>query len=181
MQSTELTSNVTQATFLEFFDEYQAACEAVTKSLGERREVMKRIESVGIVKQSFLTARKLADISGERRQQEFFALHTYMGLLGKPLTLEAVPPPPDGTIGDHQRRKVESDGFSAGRHGHDRQTFNKWAPGSLLYQVFDDAWVQGQEALEEAKAKADGEAEEPKRRGRPPGSRNKPRSANGAA
>lgn len=181
MQSmTELGSNLTQATFLEFFDEYQAACNAVTSALGERRDVIKRAEGAGINRRGFLNARSLAEQSGEKRQQEFIATHTYMGYLGKPLTMDPIPAPIDNTITEHQRRKVEGDGFQAGRHDQNRQSGNTWAPGSLLYQVYDDAWVAGQEALEAAKAKAAPPPEEPRRPGRPRGSRNRPKNGNGS-
>jgi hypothetical protein len=181
----EFEQNVSRATILEFFDEYDQADNTVAEAVGFRKDLLARMTGEGIRVPAYIQMRKLSRQSGEEREKHDRAVRYYMACIGKPLGIgtaaaaEAPTPEEDRSITEHQRRKVHGDGVAAGRAGHARDT-NSWSPGSLLYAIYDEGWREGAEALaqttvQEEPAAANGEAA-PKRLGRPPGSRNRPGS-----
>lgn len=171
-------SNLTQATYLEFIDAYTDADTAVAEKVNERKALrVKGKTEYGIDLEAFDQMRKLEKQSGEARAATQRAIHQYMAWIGKPL--------PDGTddddrpvkqpapaeINEIQVRQVKTAGFSAGRAG-DSRDLNSWSPGSLLYQIWDESWHEGRDAL--AQDQLDKPEVKP-RRGRPKGARNKPK------
>jgi hypothetical protein len=171
--------NVTQATFLQFIDEYHGVDQAVAEAVGMRKDLRKRIRGAGLNLAAFDRARTEAEKSGDKREDEDREFRQYMNWLGKPIGYQAdwvgAPPPPDGedtaAIAEHQIHQVETHGRAAGEAGHNRGS-NPWSPGTMLYTVWDESWMAGQEVI----ARKMGLAETPpRRRGRPPGARNRPK------
>lgn len=171
-----------QTVLLKLLDEYDDADQAVAEKVGLRKDLRKRILGAGLNLTAFDRARKLADQSGEQRETEDHELRRYMAWMGKPLghqaEIFAAPEPgpsgnghDDAAVSEHQVHRVDTGGFVAGKAGRDRGG-NPWTPGTFLYQIWNTGWVRGQEALAQTLV------DEPKRRpGRPPGAKNKNRSA----
>jgi hypothetical protein len=178
-------SNVSRATFLEFFDRYAAADQAVAEAVGDRKGLRAEMKGAGIPLPAFDQARRDAVKSGDKREELDRAYRQMMGWLGKPLNVNSSngydhdePQPAPSTLAEPARRKIHLDGFTAGRAGHSRDT-NTWTPGSETYRIFDEGWSEGDAERLAAQQQAGPEAE-PKRRGRPPGSRTRKRTGNGA-
>lgn len=191
--------NVSRATFLAFMDEYADVDAGVRESVGKRKDLRARIVGAGFKIGPFDRCRKEADKSGEKREEEDREYRRDMGWLGKPVGVyyvrangadgaegeEEDDDEPAAAVSEHQLRQIEAGGFAAGKSGHAR-VVNPWTPGTLSYQVYDEAWIRGADALAAAKVK---EAPPParvvavpgapRRRGRPPGSKNRPKT-NGA-
>jgi hypothetical protein len=176
MQTTaDFGSNVSRNTFLEFFDRYTAANQAVAEAVGDRKGLRSEMKGAGI---------DMAAFDQDRAYRQM------MDWLGKPLNLNGsanghdttdTPMTAPSTLAEPARRKIHLDGFTAGRAGHSREA-NTWSPGSETYRTFDEGWTEGNAERLAAQAETGPEAE-PKRRGRPPGAggrRRKPAAGNGA-
>jgi hypothetical protein len=183
-------SNVSRATFLEFVDAYSEADQAVAEKVGARKDLRARIKGAGFTLAAFDRARKEAEKSGDKREAEDREFRRYMDWLGKPIGFQtemfteaatAPPAPPNGhdlaQPSEIQQSRVRDDGTIAGKTGRDRGT-NPWSPGTLLYTVWDTAWAAGAEVLAQSREPEPGAK---RGRGRPPGSRNKPKGAAAAA
>lgn len=187
--SEERQTNITQSTFLQFVDEYNDVDQAVSEAVGMRKDLRKRIRGAGLNLAAFDRARVQAEKSGDKREEEDREFRRYMGWLNKPIGYQSdwidperraaiSPNGPDGgediaAVSEHQKRQVELAGHSAGEAGRDRDA-NPWSPGTLLYTVWDGAWLDGQEVLA---SKILPPETAPRKRGRPPGSRNRPRAS----
>jgi uncharacterized protein (UPF0335 family) len=179
-------ANVTQATFLQFIDELDNADQMVAEAVGNRKDVRKRCVGAGLNIKAVDQARKVAEQSGDKREQHDRDFRQYMLWLGKPMGYQAdwidperrAPSSPNGedltAVSEHQQQQVERAGRAAGEAGRDRSS-NPWSPGHLLAQLWDQQWLAGQEALARKIGPTESAAP-PKRRGRPPGSRNRPRA-----
>jgi hypothetical protein len=191
MQTTaEFGSNVSRNTFLEFFDRYTAANQAVAEAVGDRKGLRSEMKGAGIDMAAFDQASRDALKSGDKRDDQDRAYRQMMDWLGKPLNLNGsanghdttdTPMTAPSTLAEPARRKIHLDGFTAGRAGHSREA-NTWSPGSETYRTFDEGWTEGNAERLAAQAETGPEAE-PKRRGRPPGAggrRRKPAAGNGA-
>jgi hypothetical protein len=178
-------ANLTQASFLQFIDELDNADQMVAEAVGNRKDVRKRCIGAGLNIKAVDQARKVAEQAGDKREQHDRDFRQYMLWLGKPMGFQANwidpdhgnAPAPNGqdmaAVSEHQQQQVERAGRAAGEAGRDRGA-NPWSPGHVLAQLWDQQWLAGQEAL----ARKIGPTESavpPKRRGRPPGSRNRPR------
>jgi ribosome modulation factor len=75
----------------------------------------------------------------------------------------------------HELKRIDHEGEAAGKAGHHRDA-NPYTPGTEYAQRWDSAWLRGQAELAETLG-----PETPKRRGRPPGSKNKPKTGVEAA
>jgi hypothetical protein len=184
-------SNVSRTTFLEFFDRYAAADQAVAEAVGDRKGLRAEMKGAGIDMAAFDQASRDALKSGDKRDDQDRAYRQMMAWLGKPLNLNGAPnghdtsdepmtATPPSTLAEPARRKIHLDGFTAGRAGHSRDA-NTWSPGSETYRIFDEGWAEGDAERRSAQAETGPEAE-PKRRGRPPraGGRSRKRTGNGA-
>jgi hypothetical protein len=192
MESTSAAGgNVTQATFLQFVDEYSDVDQAVAQAVGMRKDLRKRIRGAGLNLAAFDRSRAEAEKSGDKREEEDREFRRNMAWLGKPIGFQAdwvgAPstssgPRPNGedtaAVAEHQVHQVEAHGEAAGEAGRERGA-NPWSPGTLLYQTWDTAWMAGQETL--ARKLGPAEALAPRKRGRPPGARNKPKPGVSAA
>jgi hypothetical protein len=176
--------NVTQATFLAFIEELDNADQMVAEAVGNRKDTRKRAIGAGLNMKAVDQARKVAEQSGDKRDQHDRDFRQYMVWLSKPMGYqydwidpERRPASPNGedlaAVSEHQQHQVEMAGRAAGEAGRDRDR-NPWSPGHLLHQTWDSAWLAGQEAL--ARKIGPSEAPAPRKRGRPPGSRNRPRA-----
>jgi hypothetical protein len=176
--------NVTRSTYLEFYDAYAAADALVAEAVGARKDLRARIKGAGFLLGPFDRARKEAEKSGDMREAEDAEFRRNMEWLGKPVGFqttiftEAEAPAggaPNGhdtaAVSEHQRRRVSDAGHTAGLHGYVRDG-NPWSPGTLLYQVWDSGWHQGAEMLAQSRVPEPGSK---RPRGRPPGSRNRPK------
>jgi hypothetical protein len=184
-------SNTTRAGFLQFIDAYTACDAKVAEAVGERKGLRQRIKGAGYTLAAFDRARKEAEKSGDKREAEDREFRRYMDWLGKPLGFQtemftdaeagvraAAPNGHDlAAVSEHQRNRVRLDGEAAGKGGRDRGT-NPWSPGTLLYTEWDIAWSTGAEALAQSRVPEPGTR---RGRGRPPGSRNRPKNGQGAA
>lgn len=191
--------NVSKASFLAFFDEYTDVDAAVAEAVGMRKDLRARIKGAGLNLSAFDRARKEAEKSGERREAEDREYRRNLEWLGKPLGYQstmgfaaAPQAAANGAMGgadreaslaaekaavsEHQAHQVSDAGHAAGLGGRARDQ-NPWSPGSYLYQVWDGGWNIGAEALAQSQLPSDAA---PKRRGRPPGSRNRRRGNSGA-
>jgi hypothetical protein len=190
MQTAVGDGNITQATFLEFVDEYTTADQLVAEALGARKDLRKRIKGAGLNLSAFDRARAEAEKAADVREEEDREFRRNMDWLGKTLGYQAdffgggEPAVPEGAngvdgegISEHQVRQVEQAGLNAGRLGHERGS-NPWSPDTFLHEHWDDMWVAGQEEIARSMGPQEESAETVRRgRGRPPGTRNKPKDA----
>jgi ribosome modulation factor len=189
--SGESDGNVTKATFLQFYDEYTDVDAAVAEAVGMRKDLRARIKGAGLNLHAFDRARKEAEKSGERREAEDREYRRNLEWLGKPLGYQSTMgypeqrPPANGddrfkaadaAVSEHQAHQVSDAGHAAGLGGRARDQ-NPWTPGTFLHQAWAGGWNIGAEALAQSQLPSDAA---PKRRGRPPGSRNRRRGNSGA-
>jgi hypothetical protein len=190
MQTTAVDGNVSQATFLAFIDEYAEADQLIAEAVGARKDLRKRIKGAGLRLSAFDRARAEAEKAAEEREEEDREFRRNMVWLGKPMGHQAdffggvEPAVPEGANGvddeglsEHQVRQVEQAGLDAGRLGHERGS-NPWSAGTFLHEHWDEMWLAGQ-VEEIARMGPQVESAEAVRRGRgrPPGTRNKPKDA----
>jgi hypothetical protein len=197
MQATtdgEVDGNVSKASFLQFIDEYTDVDAAVAEAVGMRKDLRARIKGAGLNLSAFDRARKEAEKSGERREAEDREYRRNLEWLGKPLGYQSTMGYPAGpaangedredrlaaeeaAVSEHQAHQVSDAGHTAGKQGRARDQ-NPWTPGTYLHQVWDGGWNIGAEALAQSQLPSD---TAPKRRGRPPGSRNRRSKGNSGA
>jgi hypothetical protein len=174
-------SNVTRETFLGFVEELDNADQMVAEAVGNRKDVFKRAEGAGLKKSALIQARKVAQQAGEKREQHDRDFRQYMLWFGKPLGYQGDLFAPDGPalrarpsngeeISEHQANQIAAEGRKAGEAGRNRGN-NPWSPGTDSAERWDAGWLEGQAALAATLAPP----ETPRRRGRPPGSRNRPK------
>lgn len=162
-------SNVTQASYLGFVQQYKDADEAVAAAVGERKDLRKIIKGAGINLKAFDRTRKDAEKSGEIREEEDREYRRYMAWIGKPVGFQAEmfadsprTEADEHAVAEHQVTQAEEAGAIAGRNGVDRSR-NPWTPGTFLWEQYDRGWMRGQEQLAATLTPSDA----PKRRGRP--------------
>jgi hypothetical protein len=174
-------SNVTQETFLAFIEELDNADQMVAEAVGNRKDVYKRAEGAGLNKPALIEARRVAQQSGERRDRHHRDVRQYMLWYGKPIGYQGDLLAPDGpatrsrssngeTVSEHQANQIEAEGRNAGEAGRNRSE-NPWSPGTFTAERWDAGWLEGQAAIAATMAPP----ETARRRGRPPGSRNRPK------
>jgi hypothetical protein len=198
----ESHAEVTQAAYLEMLDKYEDVEERIAEAKGvvadlhaERKGLRQAIKGMGIPLAAWDDSRADAKISGQVRQEKYAWYVQLMEWQSKPVGYQATmgaeyrePTDEDkDAISIHHARQIADGGKAAGRAGHER-TSNPWSPATYQWQLWDTNWLDGAEELAQRKVASDAakEAKEakqsddaPKRRGRPAGSRNKPKG-NGA-
>jgi hypothetical protein len=154
----------------------------VAEAVGNRKDTWKRAIGAGLDKDALIRARKLAEKAGDKRELEDRRVRLYMLWLDKPLGFQGDLIAPDGPalrtrpsngeeISEHQVHQIEAEGRKAGEAGRNRGD-NPWSPGTYPAESWDAGWLEGQTAI--AATMAPPEAAQ-RRRGRPPGSRNRPK------
>lgn len=173
------TPEVTQEQFLRFLERYDEADQTIADAVGDRKNLRTEIKTAGGKNflKAFDRARKDADRSGEARTLEDQHYRRMMAWMHKPVGFQAEllePETPAAVVAFdvHQLKKVDNEGFDAGKTGRRRDSC-PWSPGTEAAQRWNSAWLRGQETIAETLA-PDG----PKPKGRPRGSKNK--SKNGA-
>jgi hypothetical protein len=189
MQSQEIPDtygNITQATFLQFVDEYMDVDAAVDQAVGMRKDLRKRIKGAGISLAAFDRARRESGKSEDMREQDDREFRRLMAWLGKPIGTQGdlfEPPPPNDEFeedGDDEAEyspdqiyQTESAGRAAGEAGRPRDQ-NPWGVGSTMHARWDQGWMAGQGHLAERMRPESGNGAR-RGPGRPPGSRNRPK------
>jgi uncharacterized protein (UPF0335 family) len=150
-------TNITQSTFLAFIEELDNADQMVAEAVGNRKDVYKRAEGAGLKKKALIQARKVAEQSGDLRDEHDRDFRLYMLWLGKPIgyqsdwiDLSAGPLHPTARIlprsaSTSSTRSSSPDALRARPGAIATPIRGRRAP--LLYQTFDDAWLAGQEVL----------------------------------
>lgn len=171
----ERTPEVSQAQFLEFLDRYAAQDRYVEEAVADRKELRAEIKAAGIPLAAFDRARRDADASGEVREEIELWYRRLMAWLQKPVGFQAsMDFAADGSgtaaLSVHDLKTIDNAGYEAGKGGRRRDSCS-YTPGTEAAQRWDQAWLRGQSELADALSDAP-----PKRgRGRPPGSKNRPR------
>lgn len=115
---------------------------------------------------------------GSQRQQEDAAYRQAMAWMGKPVLFQEEFSFSPKTAGEAEMHRIDGEGYEAGKAGHSSDD-NPWTPGEERFARWQSAWSRGfTEFVEEQKrlaAEMGPKAGDPPRRGRPPGSRNKPK------
>jgi hypothetical protein len=188
-------SNVSNETILEFIREATATKRAIEEATGRHRAVLKRAKNAGcnpkIISSAIVSRRQdPAVVVSEVRETvrtfnlvgiEMGSSDLFGGWSGE-ITEKAAE--------QHSAFSVKEAGYEAGKAGTDRAG-NPHEPGSPFHQRWDEGWIAGQAAIaarmmpgatqanasrkRPERTEATGAAPEPKRRGRPPGSKNRPK------
>lgn len=184
LSSERAGNGITSAEFLSYFDRHDAieqeltgAQETVRSIRRRRKDLRDTIKADGINMAAFDRARTDEARSGEEREAEDRKYREYMAWLKKPVgfqqAMEFSPAEPT----THDLHKVESGGLDAGKRG-DRADRNPWTPGTEAFVRFHAGWLRGQALKVTADIKPAESLVQPaelRRRGRPAGSRNKPK------
>ena len=170
---------VSQALFLEYVERHRVLSQQVSEASQDRKDFLGKVKTEfgkpGY--RAFLAALKAAEQPGEDREIQHLSFRRMMEWLNKPLGFQedmfSAPEKSNVVPLDvGQIKLVDAEGEAAGRGGKRRES-NPWTPSTEQYERWDTAWLRGQSQIA-ATLKPDDDGE-PKRRGRPPGSRNKPK------
>lgn len=195
-------NSVSQGAFLAFLDRYSDADTAVEEAVSDRKNLRSEIKAAGIPLHAFDRARKDLEKSGTVRENEEGWYRRMMAWARKPVGFQASLDMPSSdpdlaAFNTHELHGIDTQGLEAGKNGRRRDS-NSYTPGTEAYQRWDTAWVRGQASIAERMAPqstaangaaapngaaspdggtgpAAGEDAAPKRRGRPRGSRNRPK------
>lgn len=173
-------ANVTQATYLEFYQKYEdvendlADAQETVRSIRRRRkDLRKTIEASGMNLDGFDRAMRDGKRSGIEREAEDQAYRQFMAWQRKPVGTQGIMPFEDAegsaAADTHQLHEIHNDGFSAGKGGY-KADLNPWTPGTAQFERWHTAWTQGQaEKVAELGDAPPNGAGAPRRVGRPPG------------
>jgi hypothetical protein len=172
----QVLKGVSQTEFLDWLKEMRELDDDVQAAADRRKakmaEIKRRIGKDEFA--SFQSVRKGAEMPGESRERRELARRKMMQWLNKPLGHQASldiesEDPNVVAFNAHSLRQLDIEGETAGKAGRRRDS-NPYTPGTEAAQRWDVAWLKGQSTIAASMA-----PEEPRRRGRPPGSRNRPR------
>ena len=154
-------------------DELLDAKETVRSINRRRKDLRKLIAIEGHDIDEFDRALKDAKRSGAEREAADKIYRRNMEWLGKPIGYQtaldlAGAAPVEFSVSELKR--VDREGFDAGKAG-ERADRNSYSPGTEAFARWHSAWLRGQaeKVTDEIKP-----PDAPKRRGRPPGSKNRP-------
>lgn len=191
LSSERAGNGITSAEFLAYVDrhdvleERQTAAETVLKDAQagvravkrEKKDLRKIMAGDGINLAAFDRAMVDEKRSGEEREVEDRRYREFMAWLKKPVgfqqAMEFAPAEPT----THELHKAESGGLEAGKRG-DRADSNPWTPGTEAFVRFHAGWLRGQALKVTADIKPAESLVQPaelRRRGRPAGSKNRPK------
>jgi hypothetical protein len=150
------------------------AKETVRSINRRRKDLRKLIANEGHDIDEFDRALKDAARSGAEREAADNIYRRNMEWLGKPVGHQtaldlagAAPAPMQWSV--HDLKRVDREGFDAGKAG-ERADRNSYSPGTEAFARWHSSWLRGQAEKVEKEIKPTADA--PKRRGRPPGSKN---------
>ena len=160
---------------LDFHDRYDDADQAVAEAVAARKDLRAAIKSAGIALSGFDRARRDRNRSGAVREAEHAEYLRQMQWLGKPVGTQA------GFNFDIEERDlgdIDSEGERAGFAGKRRES-NPWTPRTEAADRWDEGWLRGDAQRQDAEPEEEVEEAPPpqRRRGRPLGSRNRPKLA----
>jgi hypothetical protein len=184
-------SNVSPAQFHAWLEEYEERDREVADAVAARKDLRAKIKANGCPLGAFDRARRDAEVSAGKRDHEEHWYQTMMAWLGKPVPMggQATLDLGDETneaILKHQLEQAERSGYERGRKGNGTANDNPWPPGSEGHQRWHNGYMRGQTEIaatldpnrpQSAKANGAGTG----RRGRPAGSKNKPKGDRGGA
>lgn len=145
-------SNVTQATFLEFYDELVSAKAAVDGAQGTYRNILKRAKGANVNIDMLRASMKLANQDRLRRETDFRDLQQMMIWLEKPLGTQGsldLPETAPASTGDkdaaatHLLNEAEREGVEAGKHGANIASC-PYQVGTEHHQRWTTGWHSGQ-------------------------------------
>lgn len=176
--------NMTQLDALKFLDRYADVDEQVKQALARRKELRAEIEAAGCPKPAWDRFKKDRELSGVLRERYDGAYRQLMIYDRKPVgytvsadTLndpDADPATKHMVVADMKR--IDAEAEEAGAAGR-RRDLNPYPPGSEEAQRYDVSWLRGQSTIAERMGATGQDNGAPRRRGRPPGSKNKAREA----
>lgn len=185
------SNGASQAAYLAFVQRYADADRDVRQAVAARKDLRAAIKAAGIPLPSFDRARKDADVSGEMRENLDQWYRKLMAWQRKPVGfqggLDLGEAATEQQWDVHELHAVDNQGFDSGKGGRNRDS-NPWTPGTEAFQRWDNAWIRGQAEIAStlgdkpaarkptaANGSAANGATAAKPRGRPRGSRNKPK------
>lgn len=178
----EVLKGVTQAAYLRWHNEMDEIDAAVESALADRKEKLAAIKAGLGGKDDFAAfkrARKDREMSGEARERRELSYRKQMAWLSKPVgfqpTMDLPAGAPEAVVAFNAGalKRIDHEGETAGAAGRKREE-NPYTPGTEQAQRWDVAWLRGQARI--ADSMAPGGGPELRRRGRPPGSRNRPKT-----
>lgn len=190
-------TNVSPDMYIGWLEEYDAADEAIAQAVAERKDLRAKIKAAGIPLKAFDRARADAAKASAVREHEAVWYQTMLAWQGKPVGYQASMDLDDDAMAAAYQRRLsvaDKEGYETGKAGRAADECS-WPAGSEGAQRWLSAWTRGQsdkvwaendpaKAAEKPKTakvngangSANGHAE-PKRRGRPKGSKNQPKAA----
>jgi hypothetical protein len=168
--------DATAAIVFDYLDRYEEADERVKVANKARKELRTEIEKTGIPLEAWDSFRRDREKPGHLRQRIDAARAQLMEWDLKPVGYQGQMEF-KAEVADLKR--VDGEGFDAGKTGIKREA-NPFTPGTEIFVRWDTAWLRGY-AENPAATQGDGgeNGEVRRRRGRPPGSKNKPKDATG--
>lgn len=176
----QILKGIDQAKFLTWLDEMRELDQQVASVTADRKKKLAVIKAElggDDEFQAFQRARKDADMSGEARERRELAYRRMMFWQSKPVGWQASMDLQSEdedivAVNVHELKRIDHLGEAAGKNGQ-RRDANPYTPGTEYAQRWDSAWLRGQAAIAATLAP---DGQQPRRRGRPPGSRNKPKT-----
>jgi ribosome modulation factor len=169
-------TNVSPVQYQGWMEEYEGIDREIREAVGQRKDLRSRIRAAGVPLAAFDRARKDSDVAASVREHEDTWYRTFLAWEGKgvsvggqaslelDMTDDAV-----ASMYAQRLRQAETDGHAAGAAGRGGDDCS-WPSGSEGAQRWHAGWQEGQRGLAEKL-----ETTPPRRAGRPPGSKNKPK------
>lgn len=186
MPPNKIMPGVDRAEYLKMHNELDEIESVVESALADRREKLAQIKARLGDKNDFAmfkVVRKDMELSGESREQRVQSYKKQMEWIGRPVNFQATmdlasdTPPVVVQMNIAELRRIDREGEAAGKAGHDRAG-NSYTPGTEQAARWDQAWLRGQSTIAASMAPPSTSAADGpqlRKRGRPPGSRNRPK------
>jgi len=161
---------------LDFHDRYDDADQRVREAVAARKDLRAAVKAAGIRLAGFDRARRDRTRSGAEREADNVEYERQMAWFGKPVGTQAGF---NFDANDFDLDGIDSEGERAGFAGKRRES-NPWTPRTEAADRWDEGWLRGDAQRQDAEPEEDEIEEAPppqRRRGRPLGSRNRPKLA----
>ena len=165
--------DATQSLMYDFLARHEEIVERRQALNKQKRELIKEIEKAGIPKeawQHFISTRAQAGVIRERIDAAWRQLMMWDA---KPVGVQSGMDLTQTEVGEpnvHELKRIDHEGLQAGKAGRKRES-NPYTPGTEAAARWDQAWLRGQSEI----AAEMGPQPARRGRGRPPGSKNRPR------
>jgi ribosome modulation factor len=158
---------------LDFHDRYDDADRRVAEAVAARKDLRAAVKAAGIRLAGFDRARRDRTRSGAEREADNAEYERQMRWLGKPVGTQAGF---NFDANDFDLDGIDSEGERAGFAGKRRES-NPWTPRTEAADRWDEGWLRGDAQRQDAEPEEEEEEEAPpqRRRGRPLGSKNRPK------